>query len=385
MKWLAMACVTVWSGVSFAQRCPSYTFSSPSNTGRCAIEAVNGTNPTVAEWNDVFALVAQGPMGWGSSGPTAQSIMEGCNNPMPETQVPARFPCELLKAIAMQESTWRQFCVPSSPADQLGGPSRTIISFDCGYGVGQVTSGMHIGEAPGFDRARVAADPVYSMATGARILAEKWRVARCVGDRRPLILEHWYIATWAYNGLSFTNSPNNPNYSTTRGVYRPSVGGAAPYQEKIFGWLEFPPSASHWSSVGLAYPALVDVGDAGRPNALPDPTCASPTSCAATRALHTSACFSGGDAGFEPDGGDFDAGVSDGGLDAGVLDAGTDAGQMVFDAGSDAGQVDPSPIFIDVLPQTLGPQAGCGCSSGFAGLGIMNVVLAAFIRRRRNP
>ena len=35
--------------------------------------------------------------------------------------------------------------------------SRTIISFDCGYGIGQVTSGMHAGETPAFDRARVAA------------------------------------------------------------------------------------------------------------------------------------------------------------------------------------------------------------------------------------
>ena len=38
---------------------------------------------------------------------------------------------------------WKQFCVPELPADQVGGPSRTIISFDCGYGIGQVTSGMH--------------------------------------------------------------------------------------------------------------------------------------------------------------------------------------------------------------------------------------------------
>ena len=69
------------------------------------------------------------------------------------------------------ESNWRQFCVPTEPPDQEGGESRTVISFDCGYGIAQVTSGMHVGETPDFDRERVAADPVYNLATGTRILA----------------------------------------------------------------------------------------------------------------------------------------------------------------------------------------------------------------------
>ena len=121
----------------------------------------------------------------------------------------------------MQESGWRQFCVPDTPADQVGGAARTIISFDCGYGVGQVTSGMHKGETPAFDRARVAGDATYNLATGTLILADKWRATNCVGDNQPRTVEDWYVATWAYNGLAFVNNPNNPNYSATRGVCDP--------------------------------------------------------------------------------------------------------------------------------------------------------------------
>ena len=76
----------------------------------------------------------------------------GCGKPTPKHDVEAHFPCHVLKAIAMQESGWRQFCVPDTPANEVGQPSRTIVSFDCGYGVGQVTSGMHVGETPSFDR-----------------------------------------------------------------------------------------------------------------------------------------------------------------------------------------------------------------------------------------
>ena len=242
--------ITLISALALGQYCPSYTLSSSNNNANCGVEAVNGTNPSIAQWQGIFQLVAQGPSVWGTSGPTVPDIGQGCGKPMPTVQISPKFPCELLKAIAMQESGWRQFCVPSTPPDQVGGASRTIISFDCGYGIGQVTSGMHTGEAPSFDRARVASDATYNLATGTRILGEKWRATRCVGDNQPSIIEHWYSATWAYNGLSYSNNPNNPNFNPTRGVYRPSVGGAAPYQEKVLGWMQYPPAAGQWVSVG---------------------------------------------------------------------------------------------------------------------------------------
>jgi hypothetical protein len=275
--------------------CPSYTLGSTANTHNCGVDAANGTNPTVAEWNGIFTLVAGGPAAWGDAGPSVPDIGQGCGKPEPQHNVAAQFPCELLKAIAMQESSWQQFCVPDSPADQAHGPSRTIISFDCGYGVGQVTSGMHTGEMPAFDRAKVAGDATYNLAAGTLILADKWRATKCVGDNQPRIVEDWYVAAWAYNGLAFSNNPNNPNYSTTRGVCDTKAGcGARPYQEKIFGWMEHPPTAQHWAPLAPAYPDRADIPATGAtvPN-LPEPKCASPTDCTNTRTVHVSACLDG--------------------------------------------------------------------------------------------
>ena len=310
--------------------CPSYTLSSSANSHNCGVEAVNGTNPTVAEWQQIFDLVAKGPTAWGNQGPSISDIKQGCDLPSPVVDAPPLFACELLKAIAQRESAWTQFCVPTSPADQVGGPSRTIISFDCGYGVGQVTSGMHKGETPAFDQKRVAAEATYNMATGAQIFAAKWRATKCVGDRQPTTIEHWYTATWAYNGLAYSNNPSNPTYSSSRGVWNPQVGGASPYQEKVFGNVEYPAGTPpRWESVALAYPDPADVGGSGSPPALPEPKCASPTDCSNLRSTHKSNCFGGT---TPPDAGAADAGgapATDAGPDGNAgsgATAGTEAG-----------------------------------------------------------
>ncbi|MFT3706055.1 MAG: hypothetical protein QM817_00170 [Archangium sp.] len=370
---------------ALAQFCPSYTLSSTANNNNCGVEAANGTNPSVANWQGIFQLVAQGPAVWGSSGPSVPNIGQGCGKPMATVQVPAKFPCELIKAISYVETGWRQFCVPTTPSDQVGGPSRTIISFDCGYGIGQVTSGMHRGEAPAFDRARVANDPTYNLATGTQILASKWRATRCVGDNQPSILEHWYSATWAYNGLSYTNNPNNPNFSTTRGVYRPSVGGAAPYQEKVFGYMEFPPTANHWTSTPFAYPKLADIGTTGSPNTLPDPSCATPTNCTNTRPTHVSICFQNSDAGTGGGGGATGGGGGATGGGAGGGATGGGGGSNV-DAGIDAGTtggggVGPAEIQLSAVQLTLGSKPACSCSEAGGVLALISLFLLRRARR----
>lgn len=364
--------------------CPCYSLSSSSNSYNCGVEAQNGTNPTAAQWQPIFALVAQGPSVWGTQGPSVADIGQGCGKPQPTHSVPARFPCELLKAIAMIESSWTQFCVPTSPADEAGGPSRTIISFDCGYGVGQVTSGMHAGETPSFDRIKVASDPTYNLATGTQILAGKWRATNCVGDNQPSIIEDWYTSTWAYNGLAYSNNPSNPAYSSTRGVWNPSVGGSAPYQEKVFGRVEYPPSASYWTSVKLAYPDPATVGGSGSPPDLDEPACASPTNCASTRATHVSGCFTI-DAGTPDAGEPHDAGTPDAGQphDAGTPDAGLTADAGTPDAGPapDAGQP-----FIDAGTPDAGVpmgdvHGGCGCNASSGPLWWVLLVVARRLRR----
>jgi hypothetical protein len=272
--------------------CPCYSVSAVPNTYKCGVEAAAGTNPAVADWQPIFRKVAGGPAAWGPDGPAVADLDQGCGMPEPTHPVPATFPCELLQAIAMQESSWRQFCQPTAPANLAGPPDRTIIAVDCGYGVGQVTSGMHIGETPPFDRARVAAEPGYNLATGAQILADKWRATQCVGDAQLEIVEDWYTATWAYNGLAFSNNPNNPNYDAMRPVCDPNVSCAGrPYQERVWGWMEHPPSSAHWVPLAPAYPDRADLPQTGAmvPR-LPEPGCAGPTDCTNRRPTHRTSC-----------------------------------------------------------------------------------------------
>lgn len=382
---LAAASIALSPAIAEAQFCPCYTASSAYNQADCGVEAALGKNPTTAEWNAIFDIVAQGPSAWGDKGPSVTDIGQGCGKPNPLVSVPARFPCELLKAIAMQESGWRQFCVPTLPDDQVGGASRTIISFDCGYGVGQVTSGMHAGENPSFDRQRVANDPTYNLATGTQILAQKWKATNCVGDNQPTVIEHWYSAAWAYNGLAYVNNPNNPNYDANRGVWNPKVGGGAPYQEKVFGWIEHTPY-DDWADTALAYPNPGDIGGGGTPPELPEPDCASPTDCVATRSVHATICNgdpgAGGGGGGGGEGGAGSGSGQGGGGPAGVgsTGAGTSGGGGEGGDGSLAGGATPDES-----------AAGCSCrttqdaasSRGSAGLLALAFAALGLARRRR--
>jgi len=271
-------------------RCPSYSRAAtadPSSKHHCGVEAVAGKNPSTDDWKAIFALVAQGPKKWGSRGPAIADLKSGCATPK---KVPATFPCEVLKAIGQKESNWTQFCAPTEPASEKGKASQTLIAFDCGYGVSQVTSGMSEGGKASFDRERVSSDPVYNLAAGAALLAEKWQGARCIEDRDPGVIEHWYIALWKYNGYSYSNDPSNPIFGSSRGVWNPAVGGAAPYQERVFGIIENgSKGGTLWKPIALAYPRIEDV--AGRK---PDPVakieCASPTDCTNRRSTHRSGC-----------------------------------------------------------------------------------------------
>ncbi len=359
MKRLAIASACMLFAPAADAYCPSYTPADTAGGQNCGVQPAPGTNPGIPEWQQIFAVVAPGEASWGTSGPSIGTIGSGCGNPNPTTQVPAHFPCHVLQAITMVESGWRQFCVPDAPSNEVGQPSRTIVSFDCGYGVGQVTSGMHVGETPSFDQNRVASDPTYNLATGTLILRDKWVATNCVGDNDPDIVEDWYTAIWAYNGLSYSNNPNNPNLTPGRGVYDPAVGGSYAYQEKVYGWMEHPPSDGRWSSLAAAYPDRAEIGNTGSPPNLSEPSCASPTSCASTRPTHHSSCT-----GVAADGG------VDASADSGATDASSDSASS-----NDGG--------------TIGPEtSGCSCRVTTArrsegALVAFAIALLGLVRRRR--
>jgi MYXO-CTERM domain-containing protein len=254
----------------------------------CRQAPASGSNPSVAEMSTLFDRVAAGPtmygsLGWDFGSAARREFHSGggwCGRSGRRDTVPVHFPCVLLKAIYLTESSWRQFCTTS----------QTVISFDCGYGIAQVTSGMRRGETSAYDPARVASSAAYNVSVGAAILADKWRATPCVGDNDPDIIEDWYFATWGYNGLSFRNNPNNPMFRADRVEFRtPGVSSAQtrgnyPYQELVWGYARYPLSAAHYPGQPLAYPTRSEICA----------TCGSPTaSISEPRGAHRTTCPSG--------------------------------------------------------------------------------------------
>ncbi|MHB1846208.1 MAG: hypothetical protein ACYCWW_15405 [Deltaproteobacteria bacterium] len=109
----------------------------------CCEPPVAGQDPSVAQWNQDFESAAAGKVGPGLPG-----IGDGTGSAL--RTVPGLVPCNLMKAIGIIESDWTQFS-----------NGQTLVSFDCGYGATQVTSGM-TGDScctSCFDPTRIVGDP----------------------------------------------------------------------------------------------------------------------------------------------------------------------------------------------------------------------------------
>ncbi len=122
----------------------------------------------------------------------------------PDTSL--RIPPTLLKSVVWVES---EFAHANSNVP-WGGVGPVQRSFDCGFGLGQITSGMenHSG-SPNAKQTLVGTHFVFNVAEAARMLAQKWNDVSVpiAGDGDPANLEDWYYAVWAYNGLFLTNHP----------------------------------------------------------------------------------------------------------------------------------------------------------------------------------
>lgn len=253
---LPLWATAVWAG------CPS--------TAGCPEAAVQAVEPSNDELAGIFEAAAANALG--GQGPIVPDLSVG--NPSSGTVSPT-FPCSLLKAIGYTESGWSQFCADSGDI----GP--TIISFDCGYGVTQVTSGMTTGSMGvlSFDPARVAAEADYNVGTGAGILAVKWLSTPEIGAAQPEIVEHWYYATWAYNGFAYVNNPNNPDFPSGRPPFNgPSTlsRGSYPYQELVWGYLAYP-GGGLWDPLAISYPSSAAIGT--NPGDIPEPPVVHTDSC----------------------------------------------------------------------------------------------------------
>ena len=189
-------------------------------------------------------------------------------------------PPTLLKAIGYIESGIRQ-----SQSGTFGGVEAVLESFDCGYGIMQITSGMTspLDDGwPSLQQALVATHYLYDIGRGAAILVEKWNgapevrpIAGTDSVSHPRIVENWYFATWSYNGFTGpfaairSNHPASPSYAWPRsgfscGALDDGYGhsyGDYPYQELVFGCAARPPSVGGeqlWDPLALSLPDTED-------------------------------------------------------------------------------------------------------------------------------
>ncbi|QQY79165.1 transglycosylase-like protein with SLT domain [Keratinibaculum paraultunense] len=126
-----------------------------------------------------------------------------------EVAIKRGIPSVILKSIASVESSLEQF-------DRRGRPK---VSRGGHIGIMQVN-----GKNKKYNSTKLRNDPLYNIESGADHLLDKWEYANKnmpqIGNMDPNILEHWYFALWAYNGLLDRNNPN-ANYNKT-------------YQDKIY-------------------------------------------------------------------------------------------------------------------------------------------------------
>lgn len=170
-----------------------------------------------------------------------------------------RIPPLIYYSIAWIEANWQN----ASSSVPWGGIGPTIRSFDCGYGIGQITTGMrNESGTPSAKQALIGTNYLYNLAEGMRILADKWNSAPqfrpIAGTGDPEAIEDWYYAIWSYNGFAFVNHPFNPNLNPLRGgeaesplyhcynesapSYSPNFGfGNYTYNEKVHGCMKYPP------------------------------------------------------------------------------------------------------------------------------------------------
>ena len=196
------------------------------------------------------------------------------------SEQPVYVPPTLLKSISWLESLSQQ----GSQGLPFGAIGPALVSFDCGYGVAQVTSGMTSPEGengqPTNEQALVATHFAYNIGRGAAILIDKWNgapehrpIAGIDTESDPRIIENWYFAVWGYNGFTGpganrSNHPLDPIYgSWPRTPYScgPSNDGLGhdrskyPYQERVYGCIANPPTVQGqqlWRPIDASLPDL---------------------------------------------------------------------------------------------------------------------------------
>ena len=274
---------------------------------KCAVPPLNANRqvmqPNPAQVNWAVQMAEQGlltgsaytrPAGYANMGlvayaPSSDFPLIPLSHPAGGTNT---VPRSIFEGIMAQESNWSQASW-HAPAGTAGDPliasyygaggdivSINYAASDCGYGISQVTDGMHIGDHALSEHGqwKVAVDYQENIAAGLQILENTWNQLYTAGitanNADPRYLENWYFAAWAYNsgvqpnaangnttgctpgpsctgphgtwGLGWTNNPANLDYPPNRDPYlQDTYADAAhpaswPYQERVLGWTASP-------------------------------------------------------------------------------------------------------------------------------------------------
>jgi len=191
------------------------------------------------------------------------------------TEGARRVPVEVLRGIGWVESQLTM----ASRSVRFESIGDALVSFDCGHGVMQVTTGMTVPLGPSgaasTNQVLVATHYAYNAARGAVLLADKWNQAP---EQRPIVgtdtnsdanlIENWYYAVWSYNGFTGpgsrgSNHPLDPTFASVRD-YRCDGSQSRnrfPYQELVWGCLANPPErdgARLWAPLPASLPNLND-------------------------------------------------------------------------------------------------------------------------------
>lgn len=128
-------------------------------------------------------------------------------------------PSIILKSIAKIESGFCQFTTNGNPLTSKGG----------NIGIMQVSN-----KGNEYNMEKLKYNPLYNIEAGADVLIKKWQIANAkmalIGNMDPNILEHWYFALWAYNGLLDRNNPNVNSRTYQSKVYEVA---SKEYNQKI--------------------------------------------------------------------------------------------------------------------------------------------------------
>ncbi len=153
------------------------------------------------------------------------------NTMLTEAAIRNDIPPEVVKAVAFEESGWRQFTDKGQP----------LISSDGGIGIMQITNKTELNQG------RLKTDIKYNIEEGVKILSANYNrkdLPKIKGADRKVI-ENWYFPVMAYNG---TKPENSPLYQAT------GKRNTSAYQEKVFKKIE---DNIIWGRILIDYPFSV--------------------------------------------------------------------------------------------------------------------------------